>query len=74
MLALNEAMGKPGMSHIRDFEPAVDHFWRSMDGGRMDDCCCRDGGHHHWPAVDTGGIQHSRLHAAALWSEIGFTR
>jgi hypothetical protein len=45
-----------------------------MDGGGLDDRCRLDGDHHHRPAVDTGGIQYCRLHAAALWPENGFTR
>jgi hypothetical protein len=42
-----------------------------MDGSGLDDRCCDYGDHHHWPAVDTGSIQHCCLHAAARGSTLG---
>src|SRR5215470_1803068 len=40
-----------------------------MDGGWLDDRRYNHGDHHNWPAVDTGGIQHWRVHAAPLRPE-----
>src|SRR5262249_37676824 len=60
--------------HIRLSEPAVDYLWWSMDGGWLDDRRYNHGDHHNWPAVDTGGIQHWRVHAAPLRPEGRVTR
>ena len=40
----------------------------------LDDRCYLDGDHHHRSALDTGGLQHWRIHAAVLRPESCLTR
>src|SRR5262245_35733791 len=70
MVALNEMRITPGISPISVLLNLLwIYLWWSMDGGWLDDRRYNHGDHHNRPAVDTGGIQHWRVHAAPLRPE-----
>src|SRR5262249_57565468 len=60
--------------HVDPAQPAVDRGRRHLDGDRLGDRGGDHGHHHHRPAVDAGGVQHRRLHAAAVRLHGGVAR